>query len=355
MLNRVIEVGGTARSRVTEVVEGVKNVIEVCAGVRPGERVLIVTDTAFDEAIVDAFVVLLKSLGAEVVVARMLPLKFPFEKGFKGFEEPPGMVQGAMLHADVIFELTTMWCGLAAARFEAVAKGARYFSMVTIAYPNFVRGGALTTDFRVVRPIAESIRDKFTAASSIRILGRGGTDITASLEGRNGRCNDCIATEPGSYDCPADLEAGGAPLEGTAEGVIVVDGMVEFSGLGLVQEPFKIHVRRGKLVDVEARGEGRLHADVLIRAIEACNHPNTREVAEMSLGLNPRAQFSGIEIETEAVIGTAHIAFGSNTGYGGVNPAPGHFDVVFRDATYILDDEVILEDGAPKAFAVPDA
>lgn len=350
----IIDHGGTTAQKMTEMVPGVKNIIENCAGVQSGQRVLIVTDTAFDETIINTFITLLKYKDAQIGMATMTPLRFPYEAGFKGFEEPPDMVQAAILNADVILELTTMWCGLAKARFQATEKGAKYLSMPTIAYPMLIRGGSAATDFLKMKPIAFSMRDKFTAADTIRIVTEAGTDITASIKGRQGRCNDCIADEGRRYDCPGDLEAGGAPIEGTANGAVVVDGMVEFSGLGLIMgEPFKIIVKNGKLLEVQGKGEGRRHAQRLMKAIENCNHPNATNLAEMSWGLNPNAVLSGIELETEAVIGSAHVAFGSNMGYGGDTWAPAHLDCIMKDATVYLDGEAIVENGALKGVKLP--
>jgi leucyl aminopeptidase (aminopeptidase T) len=44
------------------------------------------------------------------------------------------------------------------------------------------------------------------------------------------------------------------------------------------------------------------------------------------------------------VIGTVHVAFGSNVGIGGVNVAGVHIDAVMLRPTVELDGEPVLED-----------
>ena len=86
------------------------------AGVAAGERVLIVTDTAADAEIVSAMAGVLGALGASVVTVQYRPAELPGD-------EPPAAVSAAMLEADVIFELTSVFVGSCPARRAACERG----------------------------------------------------------------------------------------------------------------------------------------------------------------------------------------------------------------------------------------
>src|SRR6516225_1172191 len=102
-----------------EITAGVRRLLEVCAAVRRDERVLIVTDTSFDDAIVAAFAVIVKEMRAEPVIMTMERRRVPGE-------EPPRPVAAAMKAADVILELTSQFIGSSRARVDACNAGARY-------------------------------------------------------------------------------------------------------------------------------------------------------------------------------------------------------------------------------------
>jgi aminopeptidase len=56
-----------------------------------------------------------------------------------------------------------------------------------------------------------------------------------------------------------------------------------------------------------------------------------RTLAELGVGINPGAIVSGVSIVDEKARGTAHIAFGTNISFGGVNAARVHIDGVLLD------------------------
>ena len=53
-------------------VEGLRRLATECAGVRPGERCLLITDSAADQTVVEAMAVVLRGLGAEVAVVELI-------------------------------------------------------------------------------------------------------------------------------------------------------------------------------------------------------------------------------------------------------------------------------------------
>jgi leucyl aminopeptidase (aminopeptidase T) len=62
-----------------------------------------------------------------------------------------------------------------------------------------------------------------------------------------------------------------------------------------------------------------------------------RNLAEVSIGLNPLARPGGSALELEGIVGGAHVAVGNNVPYGGAIPARAHIDNVMLAATLSLD------------------
>jgi len=64
-----------------------------------------------------------------------------------------------------------------------------------------------------------------------------------------------------------------------------------------------------------------------------------RKVAELGIGLNPKAKIIGATIIDEKVLGTAHVGIGSNYWFGGPIRTIIHLDQVFKNPLLKLDGE----------------
>lgn len=62
-------------------------------------------------------------------------------------------------------------------------------------------------------------------------------------------------------------------------------------------------------------------------------------------GTNEAAILNGIILEDEKVYGTVHIAFGTNTSFGGMNKAECHMDGIILKPTLYLDDVQVIKEG----------
>ncbi len=62
-----------------------------------------------------------------------------------------------------------------------------------------------------------------------------------------------------------------------------------------------------------------------------------RVLAELGIGTNPAAILSGSILEDEKVVGTAHVAFGTNVSFGGTNASAVHIDGMLLEPTVELD------------------
>jgi hypothetical protein len=301
-----------------------------CGGLRAGERCLIVTDTAADRAIVDAAAAVVTAVGGEVVVATSSPAELPGG-------DPPASVGAAMLEADLILELTSVFMGSGAARRRACEAGARYLTVPGLTWTTLRPGGPFAADFRTLGEHARRLGEQFDSASEFRLVSEAGTDLRGSFEGRKGRPLWGLADERGGYAAPPDVEVGASPVEGTAEGTVVVDGSLLFLGPDQLASPVALQFRDGRLVDVSGPEGWRLSD-----AIERSGDDRMTVLAEVSIGLNPFSRAGGSPLELEGIVGGAHVAVGNNVPYGGSNDARSHIDCVLLRATLELDGQAVV-------------
>jgi leucyl aminopeptidase (aminopeptidase T) len=312
---------------------GFDNLLDQCLGVRTGEQVVLLTDDGTDKEVIEG---LADGIGRRRAVPIVARIPLPLLPG----SEPPTAVAALMVQASAIVELTSLFIGSSAARRAATEAGVRYLAMPGVRAETFRDGGPLTIDFEAIRGDAEHVGKAWGEAGAFHLTTPAGTDLRGSVEGRPGRVLHGLARESGAYMAPPDIEAGTAPVEGTAEGIVVIDADLLFMGRGPLPEPVVLHIRSGRLAGTEGRERGRL-TDMLAR----CEDPQMTNLAEVSMGFNPAGRVCSVPMETESARGTAHIALGNSIAYGGNVNAVAHLDAVMRDATLELDGKVVMSEG----------
>ena len=306
------------------------NVLDTCLAVRSGEQVVLIIDDGTDEAVVDGLREGVGARGAVPVVARIPVPALPGS-------EPPTTVAAMMFEAGAIIELTSLFIGSSLARRRATGNGARYLAMPGVRLETFRDGGPLTVDFAGLRARVEDIGAAWTRARAFRLTTPAGTDLRGSIDGRTGRVLHGLACSGGDYMAPPDIEAGTAPLEGSTNGVVVVDADLLFMGEGPLPEPVVLHIRDGELAGVEGTEKHRL-----TEMMDRCSDSRMSNLAEVSMAFNPAGRVCAVAMETESSLGTAHIALGNSLAYGGTVDAVAHLDCVMREATLELDGEAVL-------------
>jgi leucyl aminopeptidase (aminopeptidase T) len=254
--------------------------------------------------------------------------------------EPPGAVAAMMLEAGAVIELTSLFIGSSRARRDATARGVRYLAMPGVRVETFRHGGPLDVDFERLRSDAERVGRAWRNAREFRLTTPAGTDLRGSVAGRPGRVLHGMATQPGDYMAPPDIESGTAPVEGTASGVAVIDGDLLFMGRGPLREPVVLRVQEGRVTGIEGAESHRLTA-----MLDRCADEQMANLAEVSVAFNPAGTICQVPMETESARGTAHIALGNSIAYGGVVNAIAHLDCVMRDATLELDGRAVISEG----------
>jgi leucyl aminopeptidase (aminopeptidase T) len=315
---------------ITALMEGAHKIVTHCAKLKPGEKLLILTDTGTDLAISYAF---MQAALEEDVEAAVITMK---ERDFPG-EEPPPQVAAAMAVSDVIFQVTKTVMAYTQAAREARERGARFAAMTGI-FPEIIASPTvIDTDFEAMKPLVEKLADMVNTAGKVRITTPAGTDLHMSLEGRMAVTCTSILDSPGCLTGLPDLEVCVAPVEDSVNGIAVVDATISSSGL--VKYPVTLHIKNGILNKIE----GGEDADNLRGVLEGQNNSHVYQVAELGIGLNPNAQLRGAIIEDEGKLGTVHIAVGNNILLGGRNEAPVHIDNVMKDPTVVFDEKVVLK------------
>lgn len=309
---------------------GARILIEICAGVKAKEETLIVTDTN-KIPIAEVLAAALRERDLNYVIMVMRPPKVPHQ-------EPPTTVANAMKNVDVIFSPTTRSIAHTSAVLEARKNGARVVNMAEFTENMMVSGG-VEANFSAQKPLVEKFAQLLTDAKACEVTSPLKTKIIMSLEGRKGRALTCLAHEPGSYATPPDIEASIAPIEGSANGVVVVDGSI--AGIGLIREPVRLIVEEGAVKEIT----GGVEAKQLREMLEQANHPDVYKIAELGIGLNPKAKLMGAILEDEGALGVVHIALGSNFTFGGTLKTPLHIDNMILNSTVKLDGKVVLRDG----------
>jgi leucyl aminopeptidase (aminopeptidase T) len=311
----------------------VDNLLGRCLGVRRHEEVVLLVDEETDREVVEALVDGIARRRAIPLVAHIPTPPLPGS-------EPPSSVAAMMRGAGAVVELTSLFIGSSQARRAANAASTRYLAMPGVRADTFREGGPLTVDFDAIRSTAERVGAAWSEARTFRLTTPGGTELRGSVEGRQGRVLHGICRDDGAYMAPPDIESGTAPVEGTVDGVVVVDGDLLFMGQGPLPEPVALHFAGGKLVHTEGAEAHRLH-----RIIAKCRDERMSNLAEVSIGLNPKGRLSAVPMETESALGSAHIALGNSIAYGGRVDARAHLDCVMQRATLELDDRMLLVEG----------
>jgi aminopeptidase len=298
-----------------------------CLGVGPADSVVVVFNAA-KRRIAESLGVAAKPRARAVAL-----LEFPAVS--RDGDEPPADVAEAMVGADVVLAPTSYSLSQTDARRQATGRGVRIASLPAITEEIFVR--AMPIDYAELKRTSGLVAARLTRASQVRVTSSAGTDITLRLDGRTALSDDGNLQAAGAF---GNLPAGEgyiAPIETIGDGTIAIDGSL--ASYGLLSSPVRITVRDGRAVD--ASGEvGRW----LLETLDSGGHYG-RSLAELGIGTNPAAVLTGNVLEDEKVIGTAHLAFGTSAGLGGVNVAGVHIDGVIRRPTVEVDDGALVEDG----------
>lgn len=192
---------------------------------------------------------------------------------------------------------------------------------------------SMRVDWHELAERTKCLAERINCAVAVRVESGNGTRMLFGKKGRTAAGDDGLLTVPGSF---GNLPAGEvylAPVEGTSEGVMVL----EYAPMRKLESPLTLIVREGRVVEIQGDEPFRAFLD------EKFNQsPLNRNIAELGIGTNDRASRPDNILEAEKILGTIHIALGDNSSFGGTVSTPFHEDYVFYGPTVTA----ILEDGS---------
>ena len=198
---------------------------------------------------------------------------------------------------------------------------------------------AMNINYSRLKKKGLAIKKKWDQANSIQIKTAAGTDLTFDVSGMEAVANIGEYHQPGMG---GNMPSGEVyiPPKGinNVNGQFVIDGSMKIdTGAILVNSPLTIQVRDGKVTAVEG-----INAHLLLNTFktfeERAKHPERiRLIGELGIGINPGAVLIGSMILDEKVLGTGHIAIGSNNWFGGEIKTIYHGDQVCKNPVYYVD------------------
>jgi leucyl aminopeptidase (aminopeptidase T) len=305
----------------------VRTVVRRCMGVNAGEEVLVVCNPVTEE--IGALMrIEAQGDGADATLAVISERE-------SHAAEPPAPVAAAMAAADVVLAPTIQSLSHTAARKAASEAGVRIATLPGVTEEMLAR--LMNGDLEEMRRRGWAIVNTMNRGSRVRITDANGSNLTFSIEGREGIVDAGELTARGAFGNLPCGEGFIAPVEGTAEGTLVVDGSI--AAIGLVESPVQLTIEGGHLVGATG-DEGAQLMELLTP-----HGPGGTNVAELGIGTNEEAILTGNILEDEKIFGTAHVAFGASAGIGGTVQVPVHLDVVIKEPTVEIDGEAVLGGG----------
>src|SRR4029453_18852169 len=131
-----------------------------------------------------------------------------------------------------------------------------------------------------------------------------------------------------------------APVEGTANGKLVID--LTMHHIGRCLTPIELTVKDGCVIEIEGGPEARILKDYL----DVYGDENAYMCpAEASVGVNAKAVVRGIQREDKNIMGTMHFGLGTNIDVGGSGKSKSHTDGVILEPTLYVDGAKRIDNG----------
>ena len=319
---------------------GAKNAVEVCLGVRAGERVLVITDE-MSRSVAASLERALEERGARFT--GMLLEDF----GSRPINEAPEVVLDALEKTDVGVLCMTPQPGELAARMAIVKvverRQIRYAHMVGVT-PEIMQEG-MRADYRKVDELSERLRERMLRAESLTVKTEAGTFFIAHFDRELDWVKTSGLISPRYW---SNLPAGEVfTTPAAVDGTFVCDATVGdyFNGKygDLQATPLVMKIAGGRLAGVECPRK-----DLEEEFWKYCHtDENSDRVGELAFGTNlGLTRMIGVLLQDEKFPGV-HIAFGDP--YGNQTHADWksrtHVDVLTRNCDVWIDQEQVIEKG----------
>ncbi|GAB6281737.1 MAG: aminopeptidase [Ignavibacterium sp.] len=315
--------------KLTKLDKAAEIAIKICMNVKPKENILVISDFNKREIGLALHLNALR-LGYSSLYLEMKP-------GKRNGEEPLKEVAELMKKFDVIFCPTTTSLTHTDARRKASALGVRIATFPGITKEVMIRG--LNADYNKIAKLSIKLKKVLSKGKFIRVTTQLGTDVSFEFTGRTPIASKGLFHNKGESGNLPTGETYLAPLEGTTNGKLVIDGSI--AALGLLKN-------KNVIVDIKDGYAKKFYgSDIAKKLFNMLSEvgKDAFNIAEFGIGTNDSAKLSGILLEDEKVMGTIHFAFGNNKSMGGKIGVPIHIDGVVKKPTVYLDKKLLMRDG----------
>lgn len=308
---------------------------------REGETFLITADTESDERVVDAVAGAAFAVGAKPIVV-WIPAPLGVGKAADGML-PMEAMTALLTSADAWVEFNNQWLLYSTPYDLALKKNPRlrHLCLVGMNVDMMVRCIG-RVNYPVLREFQERLVEITRNAKKVRMTTPSGEDVEFENDPSHPvNCELGYADTPGSHMMAGQVAW--SPKLDSINGVIVFDGSV-VPPVGLLREPIRLTVEKGKIVKVEG-GKEAVEFESWLRSF---NHPQMFQMAHVCYGFNPGAKLTGDILEDERVWGCTEWGVG-NIGAilippDGI-PAPSHSDGICLNTSVWLDGKLVIDKG----------
>ena len=242
--------------------------------------------------------------------------------------------------SDKIDERKTRWAAVAYPTRERAKETDVPFNKIK----NSIRS-ALDIDYKDLAKKGFAIADFLAGSKEVHLTSPLGTDLTFQVTGRKWIVDDGVISEEdvAMEDVGLNLPCGEifvCPIEESAQGTVFFDVPTYYFGHKV--KDLSLVFKEGKVVEYNAKEGKKGFKEVLDSATG-----DKDKIAEFAMGLNPKATFINNILVDEKVLGSVHIAIGSNKGpaYGGKNDSSIHWDLVMTKPTVVVDGKTVMKEG----------
>jgi len=298
------------------------------------DDVLIVSDTRTAESVGTALFAAANQQDLDPTLAYMSPRKVHGN-------DPTEPIKEAMLQADLCVMATSTALTHSDAGAAAQRAGVKCIAMDEMT-PEILGGGAASADYEAMQPIAQKLGRIYDNGSEMRIESETGTSVTGDIEDQTywPIAGKIVDNETQSICAFPDGEVGVAPAERSTQGTVVWDTTVH--GIGFLDQPIKLEVEDGWVREIRGGPE----AERFERTLREEGDENAWYcAAEMSIGINPDAEITGVMRTDKKVEGAVHIATGDNLDLGGKIQSNLHIDGTIGAPDVWVDDRQLVDDG----------
>ena len=308
---------------------------------KPGETFAVTADTESDARVVEAVARAAFAVGAKPMV---IWLASPLGVG-KAADPmlPVKALSAALKESDAWVEFNNQWL-LYSTPYEIATReneNLRYLCLVGM-NPDMMTRCLGRVDYPNLKVFQETIRDMTKKARHMKLTTPAGTNVEFDNDPtRPMICEVGYADTPGSHMLAGQI--GWSPIFDTINGIIAFDGSI-VPPVGLVKEPVKLHVEKGKIMKIEG-GKDAVDYEAWLRSF---NDPNMFNMAHVCYGFNPGAKLTGNILEDERVWGCTEWG----VGYVGPMlappkgiPAASHSDGICLNTSVWLDGVQITDKG----------